>query len=50
MHLLAGQRLLFALETHDTSTILSPAIRAAESCLWSAEIKISGLTTSAQAI
>ena len=36
--------------THDTSTILSPAFRAAESCLWSAEIKMSGLTASAQAI
>jgi hypothetical protein len=47
---LAGQRLLFVVTTHDTSTTLSPAFRAAEICLWSAETKMFGLTASAQAI
>ena len=46
---MAGWRLSVVVAAYDTSTILSPAFRAVESCLWSAATKISGSTASAHA-
>jgi hypothetical protein len=46
---MAGYRLSIVAIIHETSTILSPAFCAAQSCRWSAETKVSGSTARAHA-